>query len=208
MGHFAELVICDLSETEDGITPHIEITLFRDSTFVSWQSEQIPSKGEWRGLAHQTIFLKKPGDVLDTNNYVAKNMITKIKSGIIRKSEKYEFAPHFENLSSRSLMHVVLPNLYIPSKDSFSEFIPHIKKKGKRVAITWPFESGLRTKFYFRKVSEREFNDFKAAGMDLDVKLDPELRETLRAKGGKMKEETKDFAASVTAKFINEYASS
>lgn len=64
MGHFAELVICDLKEDENGIMPQIEITRFRDNTFISWQSEQIPSKSEWQGLAHQTIFLKKMGEIL------------------------------------------------------------------------------------------------------------------------------------------------
>ncbi|MEO9310273.1 MAG: hypothetical protein ABI337_08280 [Nitrososphaera sp.] len=138
---------------------------------------------------------------------MAKNMVKKIKSGIIRKSEKYEFAPHFEHLSSKSLMHVVLPNLYIPSKGSFREFVPHVKKKGKQIALTWPFERRVKVKFYFHKVSEREFKNFKVDGMDLEVKLDPELRERLQAGGETIRDEAKDFCASVTAKFIKEYAS-
>jgi len=209
MGYFAELVICDLKEVGDGITPHIEMIQFRDKTFVSWQSERVPSKNKWQGLAHQTIFFKKPGDVIfDRDVYEAKNMIKKIKSGIIKKSEKYEFTPHFEHLPPASLIHIVLPDFHIPNIDSFREFIPHLKKKGSRLALTWPFESRLRTKFYFHKVSERKFNNFKSAGMDLEVKIDPQLRESLQLRGIEMKEEVKDFAASAAAKFIHEYASS
>ena len=195
-----ELWITQLEEDNGGIRNLTEFVKFDKYAYITWESERLSPK-EWIAKAEKTIFIKKDNRVhYEGFKYGEKFNVTSIVSGILRKKMKYEFQTSLHSDESLSLLHVLLPKMYIPENASFSETEPEfIKKQSKRIALTWPFLDELRVKFQFRKANKKEFDQYRSRGVPRRMRLDSDL---LREVKRRAKVEAKDVLAKTAAEIV------
>lgn len=199
MGFFGEMWLMQLKETEGTIENINEYLEFKENAYISWESERLP-ESEWISKAEGTIFIRKDGCELGKNFEYEEFNITPIISGLVRKQTKYEIETSLGGRAKLSLLHLVLPKLYVPEDSTYLCQRPEfVKKQSLRVAMTWPFFDILSVRFRFKKVNQKEFDDYKAVGVPRTVKLDSEL---LR----EAKKEGVETAKDILAKMAVEYA--
>jgi hypothetical protein len=175
MGRFGEMWIMNIKETDGTIESIVEYMEFRRNAYISWESANLPAS-EWIPKAEKTIYVKKDGFKLENTFAYPEKNITPIICGVGRKQTKYMIKTDLSGDAEMSLLHLVLPVLYIPESNTFSDPQPaFIKKQSERVAMTWSFQHHLSVSFRFRKVNPKEFYDYEAVGVPKTVKVDPKI---------------------------------
>lgn len=204
MGLYAGIIVCDLKKRGKGIIPLVNVVVFKNDTWVTWQSGKLPNK-EMIEKGCKTIYFKKIGKKQEIE-YPAHYMVTPVTYAVFgKKREGFFFQTDFHLFDRGTLLHVVLPYQYVPDSNSFEGREPQFtKKRNKHISITWTFRRNIRAKFYFYKDKE-EYRKFKTLGNPIEVKIDPRIKNSLNRKAimaKKVGSEFKDFAAEVMAKTI------
>jgi hypothetical protein len=192
MGFFGEMWTMQLKETRGKIENIAEYIEFVENAYISWESRKLP-EGEWISKAKKTIFIRKDDCKVARAFRYAEYNITPITSGLLRKRAKHEIGTTLLGRKEFSLLHMVLPRLYIPEDPTFSNQPPEfVKKRFLRIAMTWSFVGKLSIRFRFKKVNQKKFDDYKAVGNLRIIKVDSEILREAKKKGGEF---TKDILA-------------
>jgi hypothetical protein len=201
MGYFASLIVCVLNRKNGQLEPQTTVTTFRDRTYVSWESGELPET-EWAARGTKSIYFKKGGKILSEIRYHQDLLVTPVSTGILRKRAEFNFEASYRPFST-GVYHLVLPELCVPQIATLGGRKPqHIKKVQNRVALTWTFGHGISVKFTFRAASQSEFEQFKTRGVPIRMKISPSFKASLKRDLTAIENEGKDVVAKALAEFL------
>lgn len=201
MGFFASLIVCVLSRKNGEFAAQTRVTTFKDKTYVSWESGNLPETN-WVARGTKSIYFKKGGMTRSEFEYDQHSLVTPVRIGLLGKTIEYQFSASYIP-SGAGVFHLILPEMYIPETTTFKPRKPqHIKTLGKRLALTWTFGHGIGVKFMFKEASENELTHFQSVGVPIKMKLSPKFKEALKKDLRTIKDEGEEFAAKVVAEFF------
>jgi len=206
MGYFAGLIVCVLREEGDTIRSNVDAMMFRNNAYVSWQAGELPEE-QWVSHGCKTIYFKKSGDVMERTTYDA-DMIKKINYKFPKQGEAFKFKANLF-FNRRSLLHVVLPYLYVPDLESFGKGKPqHIKKMNDRISLTWPFDTKIDPEFHFYKVNKKTYDKFSSVGTPIEVKISPKISQRMEKIGKKIGKKAEDIGVNALGVIVSNLMSS
>lgn len=206
MGYFACLIVSVLNPNNGQFELQTNVITFDDKTFISWESGRFPSS-EWIEAGTKSIHFKKGGTILDKTYYKQDYSVTPLSIGIVRKKVEFNFNASYElpEKEVKNVYHLVLPELCVPEEATFGNRKPqHIKKVNNRVALTWTFDQDISVNFTYKKISEKDFEQYKAKGVPITMIVSPGFKASLQNLETKLKEEGKDVLARSTAYFLQQ----
>ncbi len=206
MGYFACLIVSVLNPNNGQFELQTNVITFEDKTYISWESGILPNP-EWIEAGTKSIHFKKSGTILDNFNYKQDYSVTPVSTGIIMKEVEFNFNASYElpEKEVKNVYHLVLPELCVPEEATFGDRKPqHIKKVNNRIAITWTFDQDISVNFTFKKISEKDFDQFKAKGVPIKMRVSPSFKADLQNLETKLKEEGKDILARITVSFLQQ----
>jgi hypothetical protein len=180
MGYFGEIWIMQPREVEGEVKNFVEHSHFKENAYFSWEGANLSEK-EWIPKAEQTIFIRKDGFFPGHSVEHEMKNVTTITWGLFQKTKKYTIETNLTGQVDAGfcLLHIVLPELYVP--EEFLKSQPaFIKKIGHRVAMTWAFHHHVSVSFRFRKVDLERFGRYEAVGGIKIVKVDPRILQTAK----------------------------
>lgn len=200
MGYFFGLIISVLEEIDSKLRQTTEVIHFDQRTFVSWESEDLPSD-KWVSRGSRTLFVKKGTPEFQRIEYPQSFIVSPVSKGIIRKHNVFNIRTSFHGFEQESLFHLVLPTYFVPEPETFHQRPESIIKRQNRIAITWTFKGSIEVDLRLKKVDNKEFDAYKSAGSPIRIRFDNATLNKLRSE---VDERAENIVAKALAFYIKE----